>query len=202
MKKALSVLLLLAAFLPCLAQEPAGTDFTAPTETNNNKVRSDGIDNVLEYTPFAALFALKAIGVESKSEWGRLAVNAATSFVITAGACYAMKHTIHTMRPDRSDNHSFPSGHSAIAFAGATLLAKEYGHVSPWIAVGGYAVATVTAVDRVHRDRHHWGDVVAGAALGVAAAEAGYYLGRLILPDRESYSLSVSPMGMSLVVKL
>lgn len=202
MKKFFSILLLLMAFLSCVAQEPAAIDITSVTDANAKLFHGDGIDDVLEYTPFAAVIALKAFGVESKSEWGRLAVNTAASFVFTAGTCYAMKHTIHKMRPDRTDNHSFPSGHAAFAFAGATLMANEYGHVSPWITVGGYAVATFTAVDRVRRNRHNWGDVVVGAAVGVAAAEAGYYLGGLILPDHKNYSLSVSPVGMNLVVKL
>lgn len=202
MKKFFSVLLLLMVFLPCVAQEPAAIDITSATDANAKPFHGDGIDDVLEYTPFAAVIALKAFGVESKSEWGRLAVNTAASFVFTAGTCYTMKHTIHKMRPDRTDNHSFPSGHAAFAFAGATLMANEYGHVSPWITVGGYAVATFTAVDRVRRNRHNWGDVVIGAAVGVAAAEAGYYLGGLILPDHKNYSLSVSPVGMNLVVKL
>lgn len=202
MKKFFSVLLLLMVFLPCVAQEPAAIDITSVRDANAKPFHGDGIDDVLEYTPFAAVIALKAFGVESKSEWGRLAVNTAASFVFTAGTCYTMKHTIHNMRPDRTDNHSFPSGHAAFAFAGATLMANEYGHVSPWITVGGYAVATFTAVDRVRRNRHNLGDVVIGAAVGVAAAEAGYYLGGLILPDHKNYSLSVLPVGMNLVVKL
>ena len=202
MKKFFSILLLLMVFLPCVAQEPAAIDITSVRDANAKPFHGDGIDDVLEYTPFAAVIALKAFGVESKSEWGRLAVNTAASFVFTAGTCYTMKHTIHKMRPDRTDNHSFPSGHAAFAFAGATLMANEYGHVSPWITVGGYAVATFTAVDRVRRNRHNCGDVVVGAAVGVAAAEAGYYLGGLILPDHKNYSLSVSPVGMNLVVKL
>ena len=44
----------------------------------------------------------------------------------------------------------------------------EYRKVSPWIGVAGYALATGVAVDRIRRNRHHWGDVVAGAAIGVA----------------------------------
>ncbi|RRD02521.1 phosphatase PAP2 family protein [Prevotella sp. OH937_COT-195] len=202
MKNILFVCVLLFSALPCTAQESAAKNVTLPVEQNGKRFHGDGIDDVLQYMPFATVLTLKALGVESKSEWGRLAVNTAVSYVVTAGICYTMKHTIHTMRPDRTDNRSFPSGHTAIAFAGATLMAKEYGQVSPWITVGGYTVATITAIDRVRRNRHRWGDVVTGAAIGIAAAEAGYYIGKLILPDRDRYVLSVSPMGMNLVVKL
>ena len=85
------------------------------------------------------------------------------------------------MRPDGTDNESFPSGHTSVAFCGATTLMHEYRKVSPWIGVAGYAVATGVAVDRVRRNRHHWEDVVAGAAIGVASAEAGYLIGDWIL---------------------
>lgn len=82
----------------------------------------------------------------------------------------------------------------------------EYRKVSPWIGVAGYAVATTVAVDRVRRNRHHWGDVVAGAAIGVASAEAGYWIGDIILgkgkKKKQDVSLSVAPMGMTLVARL
>lgn len=110
------------------------------------------------------------------------------------------------MRPDGTDNHSFPSGHTAVAFCGATTLMHEYRKVSPWIGVAGYAVATIVAVDRVRRNRHHWGDVVAGAAIGVASAETGYWIGDIILEKgkkkKQDVSLSVAPMGMTLVARL
>lgn len=60
---------------------------------------------------------------------------------------------------------------------GATNLMHEYRKISPWIGVAGYALAMGVAVDRIRRNRHHWGDVVAGAAIGVASAEAGYLIG-------------------------
>ena len=95
---------------------------------------------------------------------------------------------------------------TAEAFCGATTLMHEYRKVSPWIGVAGYAVATTVAVDRVRRNRHHWGDVVAGAAIGVASAEAGYWIGDIILEKgkkkKQDVSLSVAPMGMTLVARL
>ena len=131
-----------------------------------------------------------------------------------------LKHAIHEKRPDGTDNHSFPSGHTSVAFTGATVLMHEYRKVSPWIGVAGYAVATTVAVDRVRRNRHHWGDVVAGAAIGVASAEAGYLLGDWILGKKkkkakemdgelemkngvnDNLSLSVAPTGIEFAIKL
>lgn len=136
----------------------------------------DAVDAVFEYVPYASVFALKACGVESRDNWAQLVVGTAASWVFTAGVTYTLKHTIHEWRPDHTDQKSFPSGHSAFAFAGATMLHKEYGKVSPWISVAGYSVATLTAVSRVARDRHHWYDAAAGAGIGILSTELTYYV--------------------------
>ena len=78
----------------------------------------------------------------------------------------------------------------------------EFGHISPWITVGGYTVATLTAIDRVRRDRHHWYDVCAGAAIGVAATELTYYVSDLLFPPKQkNFSLGITPAGLDLVVR-
>lgn len=185
----------------CLAQE-----VSEPVAHQYKRYHGDGIDNVLEYVPTAAVFGLKLLGVPAESSWKRRITVSVVSFGINAAVTYSLKHTIHEMRPDGTDNHSFPSGHTAVAFCGATTLMHEYRKVSPWIGVAGYAVATTVAVDRVRRNRHHWGDVVAGAAIGVASAEAGYWIGDIILEKgkkkKQDVSLSVAPMGMTLVARL
>ena len=185
----------------CLAQE-----VSEPVAHQYKRYHGDGIDNVLEYVPTAAVFGLKLLGVPAESSWKRRLTVSVVSFGINAAVTYSLKHTIHEMRPDGTDNHSFPSGHTAVAFCGATTLMHEYRKVSPWIGVAGYAVATTVAVDRVRCNRHHWGDVVAGAAIGVASAEAGYWIGDIILgkgkKKKQDVSLSVAPMGMTLVARL
>ena len=105
----------------------------------------DGPDDWLRFVPVASAYALKACGVESASSWKRLAINTATSYVLSCGTTWALKHAIHERRPDGTDNRAFPSGHATVAFAGAAILDKEFRHVSPWISVGGYAVATGVA---------------------------------------------------------
>ena len=185
----------------CLAQE-----VSEPVAHQYKRYHGDGIDNVLEYVPTAAVFGLKLLGVPAESSWKRRITVSVVSFGINAAVTDSLKHTRHEMRPDGTDNHSFPSGQTAVAFCGATTLMHEYRKVSPWIGVAGYAVATTVAVDRVRRNRHHWGDVVAGAAIGVASAEAGYWIGDIILgkgkKKKQDVSLSVAPMGMTLVARL
>lgn len=136
----------------------------------------DGVDDVLQYLPYGAVVGLKAAGVESRDDWQTMLVATAGSWVMTAGVAYVLKHSVNEWRPDESDRRSFPSGHTAFAFAGATMLHLEYGHLSPWVSVAGYGVATLTAVDRVVKDRHHWYDVAAGVGIGILSAELTTYL--------------------------
>ncbi len=145
---------------------------------------ADALDDALQLAPWAAVAALKVCGVESRHEWPRLAASAAASGVLSAGVAYGLKSAVSERRPDGSDNRSFPSGHATIAFAGATVLHKEFGRTSPWISVAGYAVATFTAADRVLRDRHHWHDVAAGAAIGVLSTELCYFVSGRLFKDR------------------
>ena len=165
------------------------------TGANAQQRHSDGLDDVLQYVPYASVLTLKACGVKSRDEWPQLLVATAGSWVVSAGVSYTLKHTIHEWRPDNSDNRSFPSGHSAFAFAGATVLHKEFGHLSPWISVAGYSVATMTAVGRVCKDRHHWYDVCAGAAIGFLSTELTYYVTDRLFPY---HNVSIAFTGNSI----
>ena len=62
---------------------------------------------------------------------------------------------------------SFPSGHSAAAFAFATGV----GHVMPAAGLPLRAVAALVAYSRVHTGVHYPGDVVAGSLIGGALAQ-------------------------------
>lgn len=140
--------------------------------------------DVAQYVPLAFPWAMKAFGAPTRSSWGRMAVSQAFGTAIMAGGAYVTKHAVSEQRPDGTDHRSFPSGHSAWAFMGATYTAIELGGVSPWYAAGAYAFATGVAVQRAVADRHHAADVVAGAGLGIAAAELGYYIGDVIFGNR------------------
>lgn len=181
------------------------TAIDATAVNNYKRYHGDGIDNVLQYVPTVAVFGLKMCGVKTETSWKKRLTVSVASFAVNAGVTYALKRSIHEKRPDGTDNRSFPSGHTSIAFCGATSLMHEYYKVSPWIGVAGYAVATTVAVDRVRRNRHRWGDVVAGAAIGCLSAEAGYLIGDMILgkdKKNDDLSLAVSPVGFELTLKL
>jgi membrane-associated phospholipid phosphatase len=63
---------------------------------------------------------------------------------------------------------SFPSGHSASAFAFATAVSRD----DPWLAVAIQFLAGGVAYSRVHTGVHYPGDTVAGALIGAGAGQA------------------------------
>ncbi|MCM1519261.1 MAG: phosphatase PAP2 family protein [Lachnoclostridium sp.] len=137
--------------------------------------------SVLQFAPLAFPWVMKATGHPTRSSWGRMALSDATSLALTGAMVYSLKNIINTPRPDGTDLHSFPSGHAAWAFAGATIMERELGWSSEWYTIAAYAFATGIAVERVI-DRHHYPtDVVAGAGLGILATRLGYFIGDIIM---------------------
>lgn len=141
-------------------------------------------DNYTQYMPAAVMLGMKAFGVKGRSDWGRMLASDIMSAAIMASVVQSMKHTTNVMRPDGSDNHSFPSGHTATAFMTATMLTKEYGHISPWIGIGAYTFATSTGLMRIANNKHWLSDVLTGAGIGIISTEVGYYLADLIFKEK------------------
>jgi undecaprenyl-diphosphatase len=69
-----------------------------------------------------------------------------------------------------SDRFSFPSGHSANAFAVATVLALTF----PWMAPPALVLAASVAASRVVLGLHFLSDVLAGSLLGVLVGATCY----------------------------
>lgn len=143
------------------------------------------IDNYLQFSPTALAFGLNLAGVEGRSSTVKLAVTSAMSYALMAAIAQPIKHLTSEMRPDRSTDDAFPSGHTATAFVGATILHMEYGKtVSPWFSVAGYTAASATGLMRVVKNRHWAGDVLTGAGIGIAATKMAYWLGDLLFKDK------------------
>lgn len=92
----------------------------------------------------------------------------------------ALKATVHRMRPNREDTHSFPSRHTSVAFMASTLIANETYRYSAWYPVGAHLVASVIGVQRVASMNHYGTDVAAGFAVGVLSTEFATALSRLV----------------------
>ena len=107
-------------------------------------------DDYLRFSPAAAMIMMRACGVEGRSKVGAEWLSAEVfSAGIMVAAVNGLKYSVRRMRPDGSTRNSFPSGHTATAFMGATMLHKEYGWRSPWISFAGYAAATITGASRI-----------------------------------------------------
>lgn len=152
------------------------------------------VDDYMQYAPAAVMLGMKAAGVQSRSSWGRMIVSDAFSAILMGSVVSTLKRTTHVERPDGSNRHSFPSGHTATAFMTATMLNKEYGHKTPWIGIGAYSVATATGLMRMANNKHWLSDVLTGAGIGILSTEIGYYLADLIFQEKGMSRLAKEDM--------
>jgi len=137
--------------------------FNAPAHAISDKTWGD-ISDLGVYTLLGSSLGVPAV----KGDWEGFR-QASYSLGAAEGFAIIGKSLVHEQRPDHSDNHSFPSGHASVAFASTTTLYRRYG----WeMGLPAYALATVTAGARVAARKHHWYDVIAGAAIGAAT---GWY---------------------------
>ena len=113
---------------------------------------------------FATYSTGKAFGNKKLAYAGRDIVRAQ---VLSQVLVQSLKYSVRRDRPDHSNNKSFPSGHSASAFATATVLQRYYG----WkVGVPAYGLGSYVALARMSWNRHHASDVVMGAGFGIASA--------------------------------
>ncbi len=134
------------------------------------------IDDFSQYTPFLSVYALNAAGIQGKHNFRDRTTILATAYLIMGGTVTIIKSTGNEMRPDKTSNNSFPSGHTATAFMGAEFLYQEYRDVSVWYGVAGYAVATGTGFFRMYNNRHWLTDIAAGAGIGILSTKIAYWL--------------------------
>jgi undecaprenyl-diphosphatase len=122
----------------------------------------------------ACAIALGIAGRRSVRWTGALAVLTALAAFAADSVSFGVKDLVHRTRPFVAHpeihplyavhSSSFPAGHAATAFAGAVLLSYVVPRVSP-LFVG---LALVIGFSRVYVGVHYPGDVLGGAAIGVA----------------------------------
>ncbi|WP_233741993.1 phosphatase PAP2 family protein [Halpernia frigidisoli] len=118
---------------------------------------------------------MNAFGVKGRHNYKDAALIYVGSISIASAFVLPLKIITKEERPDFSTNNSFPSGHTAFAFASAEFLKQEYKD-KPLIGYAGYAVATATGILRMYNNRHWFGDVLAGAGFGIASAKLSFFL--------------------------
>lgn len=135
--------------------------------------RTCKIDDYLRFLPSTSHLLLGSVGVKSKHNFKERFLISATSHATMLILGYGSKYLIKEQRPDLSNNHSFPSGHVALAYTGAELLRSEYGTA---YGIAGYAVATSVAFLRLYNNKHWFNDVLMGAGIGILSARIGHWL--------------------------
>ena len=123
------------------------------------------------------LFLLVATLVDRQRGWKATRAVVPALWLATATVEHPIKKWFRRRRPFLSlieaiivgrkpGSYSFPSGHSAAAFAGALLLAREY----PGSARRFFGLATLVAFSRIYLGAHYPGDVLSGSLLGMVLA--------------------------------
>ncbi|WP_229370386.1 phosphatase PAP2 family protein [Fibrivirga algicola] len=134
------------------------------------------LDDYLAYGPSALLAGLTVAGVKGRSTPFDQAGLWVTANAIAGAITFGLKRTTGYVRPDGSNNQSFPSGHTSFAFAGAGVLDREFGQANVLIPIAGYAMAGTTGYLRMVNDKHWISDVLVGAGIGLLSAEAAYHV--------------------------
>ncbi|MFP3597288.1 phosphatase PAP2 family protein [Chryseobacterium sp. SIMBA_029] len=151
-------------------------NFSTRDEINEHKPDHIKLDNYTQFAPAILVYGLNAAGVQGKHNFKERSIIYGTSMLITSAITIPLKHMVKEERPDQSNNLSFPSGHTAIAFASAQFMFREYKDTNFWLGISGYSLAVFTGVYRMLNDKHWVGDVVAGAGFGILSTELAYWL--------------------------
>lgn len=157
-------------------------------------------DDYLQYAPIAAVYGLNLMGIKGKNDFINRSVILIKSELLVAMLTFSLKKITAVPRPDTGRPTSFPSGHTAQAFAAATFMAKEYGGASIWYSVGAFTVASGIGAMRVMNNRHWISDVLVGAGVGILSTNLAYLTHRykwgkntksrqaLIIPSYDGYT--------------
>jgi membrane-associated phospholipid phosphatase len=164
---------------------------TADPAVSRTMFQSSSLDTALQAgetlggarTQLAAAVATYAFGrVASQSRIASLGADLIRAQIVTQSMTAAIKLSVGRTRPDGTE-YSFPSGHSSVTFATATVLHQNFG----WkVGAPAYGLATYVAASRVQDKRHFLSDVAFGAAIGIVG-------GRAVTVGRGDAKFAVSP---------
>lgn len=154
------------------------------------KGKGSNIDNYLIVAPYLEFGALLLMKVKcnndllntflliAKSELLMLAITYPMKYITAEERPYSYNDTdpgySHTVKANPYAFQSMPSGHTAEAFVAATIVYREYRHLSPWYGIGAYALATTVGAFRMINDQHWMSDVFVGAGCGILSANIVY----------------------------
>jgi membrane-associated phospholipid phosphatase len=95
-----------------------------------------------------------------------------------------MKNGIRRTRPNSENERSFPSGHTATAFASSGSLSYAYGAKA---AIPAYTLTSLTMLARMQDNKHWLSDVIVASSIGIFWARSSgihhHYLSPIILKE-------------------
>lgn len=134
------------------------------------------LDNFSQFAPVALVYGLDLAGVKARHNFKERTLILASSQVFVAAFVLPLKYTTHELRPDSTNDHSFPSGHTAVAFSTAQFMFREYKDTNFLLGISGYSFAVFTGVYRTINNKHWLSDVAAGAGFGILSTELAYWV--------------------------
>ncbi len=139
------------------------------------------VDDYTRYAPIVQMYGADLFGVQSKNHWFDQTKNLLLSSILTSAVTTILKKEVDKERPgDATQLNSFPSGHTSMAFASASVLYEEFIDSSPLLAYSGYFFAVSTASLRMINNKHYLSDVLVGAGIGILSTKLVYYFDNLI----------------------
>jgi len=132
------------------------------------------VDDYLIFAPYVGLLTLNLLKIKCQNDFLNTALLIVKTELIMTAITFPLKYITHIQRPDSSDFKSWPSGHTAQAFAAATIVHKEFRYKSQWYGVGAYTIATAVGFFRMANNKHWMSDVLAGAGFGILSAQIAY----------------------------
>ena len=149
------------------------SEFNTDIQTKSNSVFGSSFnskaDNIFPFVPIAQIYLGKSLGFQPQTSYRNQTFNIIIANTASVVVVEIAKRLAKRERPDMSDNLSFPSGHSAVAFTNATLLYYEYKDSNFWYASSGFLFAGATAAFRIANNKHYASDVLVGSGIGIAS---------------------------------
>jgi membrane-associated phospholipid phosphatase len=156
-------------------------------------------DDYLAFLPAAAVYGLNLAGVKGKHNFVDRSLVYLVSLSLAGLSTGIIKSSTEVWRPDGSDDRSFPSSHTALAFVSATFLHEEYKDQSIWYGIAGYSIATAAGVLRMLNNKHWMSDVLVGAGLGILSTKIIYWIFPLVDGRLRNNSSKKSNQNLSML---
>lgn len=155
-KSFIAVIAITLSFLSLQETQAQDTSETTPQAGTSQAIG----DVVLITLPIATLGASFIIG-DNEGAW-----QFTKGALLTGAVTYGLKLGVNKMRPDMSNDNSFPSGHTSVVFHSAGYIHRRYGFK---YSIPAYALAGFTAASRIDSKKHDILDVLAGTAIGLGS---------------------------------